>query len=74
MPMLYNIHTNIHTLKHTHVQVNPEAFVKVPMLYVRCELHGVSLKAFVDTGAQMTVMASSCVMRAQARSASPASH
>ena len=63
MPMLYNIHTNIHTLKHTHVQVNPEAFVKVPMLYVRCELHGVSLKAFVDTGAQMTVMASSLMHR-----------
>ena len=45
------------------MQVNPEAFVKVPMLYVRCELHGVSLKAFVDTGAQMTVMASSLMHR-----------
>ena len=44
------------------------------MLYVPCSLNEVSIKAFVDTGAQMTVMASSCVMRAHARSASPASH
>ena len=35
---------------------NPEAFVSVPMLYVNCMLNDVPLKAFVDTGAQVTVL------------------
>eukprot|EP00966_Prymnesium_polylepis_P270359 6245352-Prymnesium_polylepis.1 len=39
------------------LEVNPEAFVHVPMLYVPCTLNEVGLKAFVDTGAQMTVCA-----------------
>ena len=65
MSMLYNIYTNVHTHKDTHAQVNPEALVRVPMLYVRCDLHGVSLKALVDTGAQMTVMPSSFMHRHQ---------
>ena len=38
------------------LEANPEAFVSVPMLYVNCTLNDVPLKAFVDTGAQMTVM------------------
>ena len=38
------------------LEVNPEAFVHVPMLYVACTLNNVALKAFVDTGAQMTVL------------------
>ena len=38
------------------LEANPEAFVSVPMLFVRCTLNDVPLKAFVDTGAQMTVM------------------
>ena len=38
------------------LEVNPEAFVNTPMLYVACTLNDVPLKAFVDTGAQMTVM------------------
>ena len=36
------------------LEVNPEAFVPVPMLYVLTELNKVPVKAFVDTGAQMT--------------------
>ncbi len=46
------------------LEVNPEAFVSVPMLYVQCELNGVPVKAFVDTGAQMTVMNVKCAQRA----------
>ena len=38
------------------LEANPEAFVSVPMLHVNCTLNDVPLKAFVDTGAQMTVM------------------
>ena len=44
-------------------EVNPEAFVPVPMLYVACSVNDVPLKAFVDTGAQMTVMTAKCVQR-----------
>jgi len=45
------------------LEVNPEAFVSVPMLYVQCELNNVPIKAFVDTGAQMTVMNTKCAQR-----------
>ena len=34
------------------LEVNPEAFVSVPMLYVQCLLNNTPVKAFVDTGAQ----------------------
>ena len=42
------------------LEANPEAFVSVPMLYVQCLLNNVPVKAFVDTGAQMTVMTVQC--------------
>ena len=45
------------------LEANPEAFVKVPMLYVRCTLNNVGLCAFVDTGAQMTVMTLACAQK-----------
>ena len=45
------------------MEVNPEAFVHVPMLYVMCELNNTPVKAFVDTGAQMTVMTAKCAQR-----------
>ena len=38
------------------LEANPEAFISVPMLYVQATLNDVAVKAFVDTGAQMTVM------------------
>lgn len=38
----------------------PEAFTQVHMLYVSCKVNGVALKAFVDTGAQMTIMTREC--------------
>jgi len=45
------------------MEATPEAFCKVPMLYVRCTLNDVPLKAFVDTGAQMTVMSLECAQK-----------
>ena len=42
-------------------EVNPEAFVPVPMLYAACSVNDVPLKAFVDTGDQMAVMTAKCV-------------
>ncbi|KAJ1981351.1 DNA damage-inducible protein 1 [Dimargaris xerosporica] len=47
---------NIEQSYHSALENNPEFFGQVPMLYIRCEINKFEAKAFIDTGAQSSIM------------------
>ncbi|OAD54234.1 Protein DDI1 like protein 2 [Eufriesea mexicana] len=54
---------NIEANMKAAMEYNPETFGSVVMLYINCKVNGFPVKAFIDTGAQSTIMSDACAER-----------
>ncbi|XP_076653095.1 DNA damage inducible 1 homolog rngo [Halictus rubicundus] len=55
--------TNIEANMEAAMEYNPETFGIVVMLYINCKVNGFPVKAFIDSGAQATIMSAACAER-----------
>ncbi|XP_076300302.1 DNA damage inducible 1 homolog rngo [Lasioglossum baleicum] len=55
--------TNIEANMQAAMEYNPETFGIVVMLYINCKVNGFPVKAFIDSGAQATIMSAACAER-----------